>query len=191
MKIWTHAVAAGALALALTPVALARFNAPDPSVRERAFSRVVANGAVRVVAEKNLALARLEIPGWLAKEIGDDAGGGGAAASGSIGGPGISSLQTIASGVSLSLAIVLGGLWLRRTKAGSQRHVAGVVLVAAVIAGTSVVTMANLGPAPRYSGNLTKALSPGAELAGPLQIVIMPNATEVRIVVPARGGKED
>jgi hypothetical protein len=189
MKTWTHAVAAAALALALTPVVLARFNAPDPSVRERAFSKAVARGAVRVVAEKNLEIARLEIPGWLAKEIGGDAAGG--ATSGSVGGPGISPLQTIASGVSLSIAIVLGGFWLRRTKAGTQRHVAGVVLAAAVLTGTSVVAMANLGPAPRYTGNLTKALSPGAELVGPLQIVILPNATEVRIVVPATGGKED
>jgi hypothetical protein len=188
MKTWTSAVAAAALAFALAPVVLARFNARAPHPRDNAIATVVGRGSIRMVAEKNLDVARLEIPGWLAEDMKSDATG---SAAGSIGGPGISPMQTVASGVSLSLALVLGGLWLRRAKSGPRRQVVGVVLAGAVLVGAGGVATANLGPAPRYSGNLTKAMSPGAELQGPLQIVIVPDATEVRLVVPAQSAKGD
>jgi len=191
MKHSTFAVAAAALTLALVPVVVSAFNIANPSRHARPEDmKYAASTSFEIATQKGGWTARLEVPADVAREIAKAAGQDGAAA-GSLGGPRISPMQTIVSGLALSFAVVLGGLWFRRTKQGVRRQAVGLAIGGAVLVGLGAVAFGNAGPPPRYEGNLRKAFVEGSELEGPLQIVVVPEGNSMRLVMPAQSGKAD
>lgn len=173
---WSLAV----LSLVLVPLtASADIPGPGPRPRPprpRPTEPVVRDGAVplEVVVDDGDKSLRLEIPkGMLPKEAGGRAGG-------AFGGLG--DLRTIISGLALSLAAVVGGLWLvRRWSATNQKPLPKLatasVVVTIIVAGLAVATAwADLLP-PGGGGRRPPRPAPAEGLS--IQIVVVEKGDKV------------
>ena len=142
---------------------------------------------------EGLGEARLQIPRSQLERMNAAAGieGGGALSAG------LGSAATVVGGLFISLAVVLTGLLLVRSRRRVALGRATAAVVACVLAAgvAAVVTYAN-APAPHYRrqnpGTLVNAVT-GAPLAGSIRVEVMDEGTEIKLLVPAkaRAGKGD
>ncbi len=101
---------------------------------------------------------------------------------------GLPPVQTIVAGLALSLSLVLGGLWLVRTrhKIGTRAATSAAVVLA-TLAGTAAFALANLGPPRNYKpvdpGTLRLAAPNGEPLAGTARYYYGEEGV-IRIVLP-------
>ncbi|MFL6257517.1 MAG: hypothetical protein ACJ74T_21125 [Pyrinomonadaceae bacterium] len=131
--------------------------------------------------------ARLQIPRARLKELhvaaGVDAGDAQSAS--------FKSAGTVVGGIFISLAVVLTGLLLARSRRGLRvgRATAAVVLCVCAAGAAAVVTYANAAPPPRLRpqdpGTLVKAVS-GVPLSGSIRVEVVEEGTEIKLLVPAR-----
>jgi hypothetical protein len=130
--------------------------------------------------------ARLQIPRARLKELNAAAGiedGGARSAS-------LKSAGTIVGGLFISLAVVLTGLLLVRSRRGLRvgRAAATVVLCVCAAGAAAVVTYANAAPPPRLRpqnpGTLVRAVTAGS-LAGSIRVEVVEEGTEIKLLVPA------
>ena len=130
--------------------------------------------------------ARLQIPRAQLERMNAAAGietGGGQAAS-------LKSAGTIVGGVLLSLAFVLTGLLLVRSRRrGAFGRATAAVVLCACAAGVAAVAAYANAPAPHYRqqdpGTLVRAVT-GAPLAGSIRVEVVDEGTEIKLLVPAR-----
>ena len=200
MKPWIYGIAAAALALALAAVTIARMDIPNPDGSRQNRSRssdglLQRDAHITIKADQHTEKAILRIPRAMLESLQPQAENSGSGSSGSASQAGwtISPLQTIVSGIAMSLAIVFAGLRLSR----SRRQVSGktVAFIAAglILLGTAAMAMANAAPPSRYQGNLRKAMPAGiSDLSGPVEIQVVSDGdqTQLTFVVPADGDKE-
>jgi hypothetical protein len=149
--------------------------------------------AARMTIERveGLREARLQIPRSRLQEMGLAAGieAGGAQ------GAGFKSAGTIVGGAFISLAVVLTGLLLVRSRRGLRvgRAAAGLALCACAVAVAAVTAYANLAPPPglrpQNPGTLVKAVT-GAPLSGAIRVEVVDEGTEIKLLVPARARNE-
>ena len=152
--------------------------------------------AARMIIERveGLREARLQIPRARLRELNLAAGvgtGGARAAA-------FKSAGTIVGGVFISLAAVLTGLLLVRSRRGLRvgRAAAAVALCACVVGAAAVAAYANAGPPPglrpQDPGTLVKAVT-GVPLAGAIRVEVVDEGYEIRLLVPAkaRDGRGD
>ena len=150
----------------------------------------------RMVIERveGLREARLQIPRSRLQEMGLAAGieaGGGQSAS-------LKSTGTVIGGLFISLAVVLTGLLLVRSRRGLRVGRAAAVVALCVLAAgaAAVVTYANVAPPPglrpQDPGTLVKAVT-GAPLSGAIRVEVVDEGYEIKLLVPARArtGKGD
>ena len=102
---------------------------------------------------------------------------------------------TVVAGLFLSLAVVLTGMLLVRSRRRGVAvgRAAAALLVCACAAGlAAVVTYANAGPPPGYRqqdpGTLIKAVS-GQSLKGSIRIEVVEEGAEIKLLVPAKSQK--
>jgi hypothetical protein len=117
---------------------------------------------------------------WLPSEFNQSA-------SGAVAPGGMSSTQTAVSGGALSLGLVLGGLWLVRSRRSVGTR-AGTAAAAAlcVLAGTAGYAFANAAaPRPLDPGTLRLASPSGEPLQGQVRIRYHEEPGVVRLVLPA------
>lgn len=142
--------------------------------------------------------ARLQIPrsqfARMVASAGFEQDGVGFARPGSLRG-----LGTVVGGLFLSLAVVLTGLLLVRSRRGAAGRTAAALLVCVCAAGVAAVAVyadAPLPPEERVQdpGTLLKAVS-GKPLAGSIRIEVVKEGTEIKLLVPAesqeRGDEEE
>jgi len=185
MRLFRQLAALALLLAAASPafadIALPKQPRPNNEVRyDLPFSRMT------IERVEGLREARLQIPRSQLERMNAAAGieGGGAQSAW------LKSAGTVVGGVFISLAFVLTGLLLVR----SRRRVAlgratAAALVCALTAGVAaVVTYAN-APAPHYRqqnpGTLVKAVT-GAPLAGSIRIEVLDDGDEIKLLIPAK-----
>lgn len=108
-----------------------------------------------------------------------------------------SSTRTIVAGFLLFVSISLAGVWLARSKRGGVRMGRGqktavvILLAAATLGATAIMTRANAGPPGYYRWrNLPQALLDGKSTTGGLDIEIVPDdpnsSTPMRLIIPLK-----
>ena len=101
------------------------------------------------------------------------------------------SVGTIVGGLFISLAFVLTGLLLVRSRRGMRvgRAAAAVALCACAAGAAAVAAYANAGPPPgsrpQDPGTLVKAVA-GSPLAGSIRVEVVDEGYEIKLLVPAK-----
>ena len=187
MRLFRQLAALALLLAAASPafadIALPKKPGADPSEVRRDLP------AARMVIERveGLREARLQIPRPRLQEMGL------AASSGAGGGQSASfrSAGTVVGGVFISLAVVLTGLLLVRSRRGLRvgRAAAALVLCACAAGAAAVAAYANAAPPPglrpQDPGTLVKAVT-GAPLSGSIRVEVVDEGYEIKLLVPAK-----
>jgi hypothetical protein len=189
-------LAALALLLAAASPAFADIALPKkPAADPNEVRRDLPTARMTIERVEGLREARLQIPGSRLQELrlaaGIDAGGGQSAS--------LKSAGTIVGGVFISLAVVLTGLLLVRSRRGLRvgRASAVLVLCACAAGAAAVAAYANVAPPPglrpQDPGTLVRAVT-GAPLSGAIRVEVVDEGYEIKLLVPAvkaRTGKGD
>jgi hypothetical protein len=188
-------LAALALLLAAASPAFADIALPkQPTHNNNEVRRDLPHSRMTIERVEGLREARLQIPRSQLQGLGAQAGveGGGAQAAT------FKSATTIVGGLFISLAVVLTGLLLARSRRGLGvgRAAAVVALCACAAGAAAVAAYANAGPPPGYGrqdpGTLVKAVA-GVPLAGSIRVEVVEDGDEFKLLVPAkaRAGRGD
>ena len=176
-----------ALLLAAASPAFADIALPKkPGIDNSEIRRDLPFARMTIERVEGLREARLQIPRARLQALGVAAGieGGGAQSAS------FKSAGTIVGGLFISLAVVLTGLLLVRSRRGLRvgRAAAAVVLCVCAAGAAAVVTYANAAPPgirPQDPGTLVKAVT-GVPLAGSIRIEVVEEGTEIKLLVPAK-----
>jgi hypothetical protein len=179
-----------ALLLAAAAPAFADIALPKkPDANNNEVRRDLPFSRMSIERVEGLREARLQIPRSQLRGLNVAAGieGGGAQSAS------IKSAGTIVGGVFVSLAVVLTGLLLVRSRRGLRvGRAAAAAVLCVCAAGAAVVTYANVAPPPgirpQDPGTLVKAVT-GAPLAGSIRIEVVEEGTVIKLLVPARALK--
>lgn len=188
MRLFKHFAAFTLLLAAAVPV-LADIALPKkPGANPNEIRRDLPTARMVIERVEGLREARLQIPRSRLQEMGLAAagieGGGSSFAS-------FKSAGTIVGGLFISLAIVLTGLLLVRSRRGLRvgRAATALVLCACAVGAAAVVTYANIAPPPglrpQDPGTLVKAVT-GAPLSGAIRVEVVDEGFEIKLLVPAR-----
>jgi hypothetical protein len=162
-------------------------------------AKVVLRSNLEVVPEANGFQARLQISQSDLQSLR-------AALDGSPGSPAVaagishSPARTILAGLLLFLAISFAGVWLARSRRAAsfgrtQKTVAALILIAAVVGAATIITRGNAGPPPGYWTwrNLSKNLSENRATTGAMVIEVVPDDPDkpprIRLVIPVENKK--
>jgi hypothetical protein len=181
-------VAALALLLAAASPAFADIALPrKPGADHNEIRRDLPTARLTIERVEGLREARLQIPRSRLQELnlvaGVEAGGGQSAAFRSTG--------TIVGGIFISLAVVLTGLLLVRSRRGLRvgRAAAAVALCVCAAGAGAVVAYANIAPPsglrPQDPGTLVKAVT-GAPLAGSVRVEVVDEGYQIKLLIPAK-----
>ena len=181
-------LAALALLLAAASPAFADIALPKkPGVDPNEVRRDLPTARMVIERVEGLREARLQIPRSRLQEMGLAAGidaGGGQSAS-------LKSAGTVMGGVLLSLAVVLTGLLLVRSRRGLRvgRAATALVLCACAAGAAAVAAYANVAPPPglrpQDPGTLVKAVT-GAPLSGAIRVEVVDEGYEIKLLIPAK-----
>ena len=181
-------LAALALLLAAASPAFADIALPKrPGADNSQIRRDLPIARMTIERVEGLREARLQIPRSRLQELNLAAGigtGGTQAAS-------FKSAGTIVGGIFISLAVVLTGLLLARSRRGLRvgRAAAAVALCVCAAGAAAVAAYANAAPPPglrpQDPGTLVKAVT-GAPLAGSIRVEVVDEGYEIKLLVPAK-----
>lgn len=161
---------------------------------------VVLNSTLEVVPEANGYQARLQISQsdfqTLRAALNDLPGNPAVA-----GGISHSSGRTIIAGVLMFLAISFGGVWLARSRSATplgrtQKTIAALILIAAVVGAATIITRGNAGPPVGYWTwrNLSKNLAENRPTSGSLAVEVVPDdpnkPSRIRLIMPVESKKK-
>src|SRR5574338_477343 len=171
----------------LSHVANADVPRPKPPAQP---AKVILRTSLEVVPETNGFQARLQLSESDLKALRAalDASPGSPAV---VGGISASPGRTIVAGLMLFFAISFAGVLLAGSKRGrTQKTVAAVVLVAAIVGAATIITRGNAGPPPGYWTwrNLSKNLAENRPTSGSLSIEVVPDdpnkPPHIRLIIP-------
>jgi ABC-type transport system involved in cytochrome c biogenesis permease subunit len=102
-----------------------------------------------------------------------------------------SSMRTIIAGLLMFLSISIAGVLFARSSFGrTQKTVAGLILVVAVLGAAAIITRGNAGPPDSYRWrNLPQALAEGKPTLGGVNIEIVPDGNSgniMRLIIPLK-----
>jgi hypothetical protein len=187
MKPMSVLLAAALLLFASVVCVFADIARPKPSTSPQKEGKIVFHTGLTIVADPNAYEARLQITEQALKDLRDAT----AAAQ-----PNQSLWQrvthsptrTIMTGLFLCLSLSFAGVWLARTEQRRGRKiVAAFVIGLAMLGAATVITRANAGPPSYYSWRgLPKALADGRATSGGLDIEIVPEGDNMKLIVPLR-----
>lgn len=177
-----------ALLLAAASPAFADIALPKkPGADNNEIRRDLPTARLIIERVEGLREARLQIPGSRLQELrlaaGIDAGGGQSAS--------MKSAGTIVGGIFISLAVVLTGLLLVRSRRGLRvgRAAAAVALCVCAAGVVAVAAYANVAPPPglrpQDPGTLVKAVT-GAPLSGAIRVEVVDEGYEIKLLIPAK-----
>ncbi|MBV9923987.1 MAG: hypothetical protein JOZ96_03035 [Acidobacteria bacterium] len=194
MRLFKQLAALALLLAAASPafadIALPKKPAADPNEVRRDLP--VARMSIERV--EGLREARLQIPRSRLQELNLAAGIDGGARPASL-----KSAGTVVGGIFISLAVVLTGLLLVRSRrrVALGRATAALIVCACAAGAAAVAAYANAGPPlglrPQDPGTLVRAVT-GAPLAGSIRVEVVDEGYEIKLLVPAvkaRTGKGD
>lgn len=194
MRLFKNLAALAVLLAAASPafadIALPKRPADNPNE----VRRDLPTARMTIERVEGLREARLQIPRSRLQELRLTAGietGGAQSAS-------LKSAGTVVGGVFISLAVVLTGLLLVRSRRGLRvgRAAAAVALCVCAAGAAAVAAYANAAPPPglrpQDPGTLVKAVT-GAPLAGAIRVEVVDEGYEIKLLIPskARTGRGD
>ena len=187
-------LAALALLLAAASPAFADIALPKKPADNNEIRRDLPTARMIIERVEGLREARLQIPRSRLQELNLAAGVGGGAGQAAT----FKSAGTVVGGVFISLAVVLTGLLLVRSRRGLRvgRAAAVVALCACAAGAAAVAAYANIAPPPglrpQDPGTLVKAVT-GVPLAGSIRVEVVDEGYEIKLLVPAkaRAGRGD
>ncbi|HEX7315532.1 MAG TPA: hypothetical protein VF297_16555 [Pyrinomonadaceae bacterium] len=181
-------LAALAVVLAAASPAFADIALPkNPRNNNNEIRRDLPSAQMTIERVEGLREARLQIPRSRLQEWNVAAGveGGGARSAS------MKAVGTVVGGLFISLAVVLTGLLLVRSRRGLRvgRAAAAVALCACAAGAAAVAAYANAGPPPglrpQDPGTLVKAVT-GSPLAGSIRVEVVDEGYEIKLLVPAK-----
>lgn len=188
MRLFKHCAALALLLFAAAPVFADIALPKNSNNRPHSESEIRSDlpfSRMTIERVEGLREARLQIPRAQLERLNAAAGIGGGTQSASF-----KSAGAVVGGVFISLAVVLTGLLLvrsRRRVAFGRATVA--LVVCACAAGVAAVAAYANAPAPHYRlqdpGTLVKAVA-GVPLAGSIRIEVVEEGTEIKLLVPAK-----
>jgi hypothetical protein len=194
MRLFKNFAALAVLLAAASP-AFADLALPKKPAEPNEVRRDLPTARMVIERVEGLREARLQIPGSRLQELrlaaGIDAGGGQSAS--------LKSAGTIVGGVFISLAVVLTGLLLVRSRRRvALGRVTAALIVCACAAGVAGgIAYANVAPPPglrpQDPGTLVKAVT-GAPLSGAIRVEVVDEGYEIKLLIPAvktRTGRGD
>ena len=97
-----------------------------------------------------------------------------------------SSTRTIMAGLFMFLALSFAGVWLARSgRSRGHKAAAAVVIAAALMGATAMITRGNAGPPPGWAWrNLQQNFNGGTETRGSVNVEIMPEGSGIKLIVP-------
>ena len=170
------------VAFALGMPAFADIARPNPAKE----GKVVLHSGLEIVPDTKAFDARLEIPQETWKEM--HAGLTEIPASSTFAQRiARSSTRTVIAGTFLFLSFAFAGVWLARSRERNQRIAAALVLGVSIVAAASIIAQANAGPPGylRWQG-LPAALTEGRTTRGSVDIVIVPEGSTMKLIVPLK-----
>jgi hypothetical protein len=196
MRLFQTLAAAGFLLLVAASPALADVALPDKKKVEKpdAVRSDLPYGRMTIETVEGLREARLQVPRDILAKLAPAQTG----TAGLTGGdqPGaFRTLSTVVAGLFLSLSLVLAGLLLVRSRRKlASRAIAAALVCAAAATLAAVAAYANAAPPIGWRvqdpGTLRKAVS-GKPLAGSVRVEVVEDGSEIKLLVPARGSKDD
>ena len=195
MRLFKQLAALALLLLAAASPALADIALPKrPGADNNEVRRDLPSARMTIERVEGLREARLQIPRSRLQELnlgGGVEGDGGQAAT-------FKSAGTIVGGVFISLAFVLTGLLLVRSRRGLRvgRAATALVLCACAAGAAAVAAYANVAPPPglrpQDPGTLVKAVT-GAPLSGSIRVEVVDEGYQIKLLIPAkaRSGRGD
>jgi hypothetical protein len=180
----------GAMAVAMMASAICTYGdiaRPKVSPTPAKAGKIVFHTGLTIVPDANAYEARLQISQEGLQNLREALAGG--TVSESMGRRiAQSSMSTIMAGLFLFLSLSFAGVWLARSNhRRSQKAIAAVLIVVAMISAATIVTRANAGPPGyvRWQG-LPKALTEGRATQGGLDIEIVPEGYGMKLIVPLK-----
>jgi len=181
-------LAALALLLAAASPAFADIALPKrPDADNDGIRRELPASRMTIERVEGLREARLQIPRSRLQEMGLAAGTEARGAQAAT----VKSAGTIVVGIFISLAVVLTGLLLARSRRGLRvgRAAAALVLCACAAGAAAVAAYANVAPPPglrpQDPGTLVKAVT-GAPLAGSIRVEVIDEGYAIKLLLPAK-----
>ena len=189
MRLLRQFAALALLLLAAAAPAFADIALPKrPPVNNSEVRRDLPTSRMTIERVEGLREARLQIPRGQIEELNAFAGiGGGPGNSSAV----LGSAGTVVGGLFISLAVVLTGLLLARSRRGLRvgRAAAAVALCACVAGAAAVAAYANVAPPPglrpQDPGTLVRAVA-GVPLSGAIRVEVVEGGSEIKLLVPAR-----
>lgn len=163
---------------------------PNPKLYPQPQAPKGAEARMRIVADGGAAEVQLVIPRALLQELGTEAGEGNAAPAAGLFGGSPGEARTVVAGVFLSLAFVLGGVWLVRSRRGVRPRAALGALALAVLTAAGGAVYAN-APPPRtraLNWNILVAEAKRNGAAGPVRVTVAEEGYEVVLILPKNVG---
>jgi hypothetical protein len=191
MRLFRFSAALALLLVVAASPAFADIALPDTKTKTNRLGEIrrdLPSSRMSIERVEGLREARLQIPRSQLAELGVSAGLEQTSAPNGI----WKGAGTVVAGLFLSLAVVLTGVLLARSRRRSGLAVgraAALALVCAGVAGlTVVVTYANIAPPPglrpQDPGTLIRAVS-GQALKGSIRVEVVEEGTEIKLLVPA------
>ena len=192
MRLFRQLAALALLLTAASPVFadIALPRQPSHNNNNNAVRRDLPYSRMTIERVEGLREARLQIPRARLQELNALAGIEAGGAQGAT----FKSANTIVGGVFISLAVVLTGLLLARSRRGLRvgRAAAVVALCACAAGAAAVAAYANVAPPIGYRaqdpGTLSRAVA-GVPLAGSIRVEVVEDGAEFKLLVPAAARK--
>lgn len=132
-----------------------------------------------IVTSDSVRNPQLQIPRYMADDLVVGSTGSGSSS--------ISQTQTLAAGGALSLAMVFAGIWFARSRRRATAQIAAAATVAGIAVCAAAFAFGNAAPPHARTidpGTLGQALQRSGELTGYVELVLVDDATEIRLVLP-------
>lgn len=196
-KYWINFAALAALLL-LGTTALA--DIPNPDSLKRTSSKTKLTTDMRLEPDEKASEAKLLIPREIWGQMKAQLDGKGAQSAGATSRFfNMTSAQTVVSGIFLSMAFAFGGVWLVRSRKGTQQKLSRVAALGVValllLSGTAAtVAFANAGPPPEARTLTSKVLAPQLQwwgAYGQVKVEIVDEGDEIILVLPKQKDKSE
>ena len=162
---------------------------PKPPVQP---AKITLHTSLEIATDPKAYEAKLQIPQSELQNL-RAALDGGAGNATVVGGIALSSTRTIIAGLLMFLSVSIAGvLFARSSSFGRTQKVVGtLVLVAAMLGATAIITQANAGPPGSYRWrNLPQALAEGKPTYGGVDVEIVPDdpngGGRIRLIIPLK-----
>lgn len=161
---------------------------PKPTATPRTSNRALPRARMLIESRKDAPEARLQIPQSILRQLRAEIESDSVPTTAAANASSPRQTQTIIAGVFLSLSLAFAGVFIARSRSRTTKQVAvGALVVFAVAGALAFKALANARPPelPINAGSLPRATKPDEQLNGMVRVEIVPEGSEIKLIVPA------